>query len=188
MRRGKGQYLINLFAHAVPVVADLVHRFRAAQSAVDVVVDVLEGVAVLVQRIEKDLVFGGRPTARLPAAIIDPRPVPNKSRARLAALSKPLHTPDALVMADVRPPALLCAPDALVLADARPPSLLASAPLALVLLRLRLLLHGYARAEPRVVVRQHQVHRALGPALLASAPSALVLADTRPPHSLHRLL
>ena len=42
--------------------------------------------------------------------------------------------PDALVLADARPPALLAlAPDALVLADARPPALLALAPLALVL-------------------------------------------------------
>ena len=42
--------------------------------------------------------------------------------------------PDALVLADARPPALLAfAPDALVLAEARPPALLALAPLALVL-------------------------------------------------------
>ena len=41
--------------------------------------------------------------------------------------------PDALVLADARPPALLAsAPDALVLAEARPPALLAPAPLALV--------------------------------------------------------
>ena len=41
--------------------------------------------------------------------------------------------PDALVLADARPPGLLaCVPDALVLADARPPALFALAPLALV--------------------------------------------------------
>ena len=67
-------------------------------------------------------------------------------------------TPDALVRADARPPALLAsAPLALVLADARPPALLALAPPALVL----------ADARP--------------PALLALAPLALVLADARPP-------
>ena len=62
--------------------------------------------------------------------------------------------PDALVLADARPPALLAlAPDALVLADARPPALLALAPSALVL------------ADARA------------PALLAYAPYALVRAQ-----------
>jgi hypothetical protein len=66
--------------------------------------------------------------------------------------------PDALVLADARPPALLAFdPLALVLADARPPALLALAPSVLVL----------ADARP--------------PALLALAPDALVLADARPP-------
>ena len=42
-------------------------------------------------------------------------------------------SPDALVLADARPPALLAfAPPALVLADARAPALLALTPLALV--------------------------------------------------------
>ena len=66
--------------------------------------------------------------------------------------------PDALVLADARPPALLAsAPAALVLADARPPALLACAPDALVL----------ADARP--------------PALLACVPLALVRAEARPP-------
>ena len=74
-------------------------------------------------------------------------------RVRLIAALLAL-APDALVLADARPPALLAfAPDALVLADARAPALLACVPLALVL------------ADARA------------PALLASAPLALVRAQ-----------
>ena len=54
-------------------------------------------------------------------------------RVRLIAALLAL-APDALVLADARPPALLAlAPHALVLADARAPALLALAPDALVL-------------------------------------------------------